>query len=338
MHTDIFDLPTPALLLDLSRLERNAARMKEKVHRSASRFVPRQDLQIDRRATRARRRRGRADHRLDAGRGALLFRARGHRHPLRSRHRAGEAARSRRPDPRRLQATDHPRHRRSRRLRCERSWKPRTSRIEALIEIDSDGHRAGVAPDDPLLIDIGRDFRRPSRGRDDPCGRFLRLPHARRIRSDGGAGTLTYSRKRPSACASPGFGCPIVSVGSTPTLHYARGLEGVTEVRAGVYAFGDLVQAELGTCAMDDIAIGVLASVIGHNRHRARTDRRRLPGAEPRSGHGRPAARLGLWRGLRPGRKSHRGRYRLLDQPGARHHHQPLRARSISSDSRSAGG
>ena len=29
-------------------------------------------------------------------------------------------------------------------------------KIEALIEIDSDGHRAGVAPDDPLLIEIGR--------------------------------------------------------------------------------------------------------------------------------------------------------------------------------------
>jgi len=28
--------------------------------------------------------------------------------------------------------------------------------IEALIEIDSDGHRAGVGADDPLLIDIGR--------------------------------------------------------------------------------------------------------------------------------------------------------------------------------------
>jgi D-serine deaminase-like pyridoxal phosphate-dependent protein len=44
----------------------------------------------------------------------------------------------------------------------------------------------------------------------------------------------------------------------------------VTEVRAGVYAFGDLVQAELGTCAIDDIAIGVLASVIGHNRQHGR--------------------------------------------------------------------
>jgi D-serine deaminase-like pyridoxal phosphate-dependent protein len=64
--------------------------------------------------------------------------------------------------------------------------------------------------------------------------------------------------------------CPMVSVGSTPTLHYARNLDGVTEVRAGVYAFGDLVQAELGTCAIGDIAIGVLASVIGHNRQHGR--------------------------------------------------------------------
>ena len=67
-----------------------------------------------------------------------------------------------------------------------------------------------------------------------------------------------------------GFACPIVSVGSTPTLHYARRLDGVTEARAGVYAFGDLVQAELGTCSTDDIAIAVLASVIGQNRQHGR--------------------------------------------------------------------
>jgi D-serine deaminase-like pyridoxal phosphate-dependent protein len=37
-----------------------------------------------------------------------------------------------------------------------------------------------------------------------------------------------------------------------------------------VYVFGDLVQAELGTCGFDDIAIAVIASVIGHNRHHGR--------------------------------------------------------------------
>jgi D-serine deaminase-like pyridoxal phosphate-dependent protein len=67
-----------------------------------------------------------------------------------------------------------------------------------------------------------------------------------------------------------GLPCPIVSVGSTPTISYARDLAGVTEARVGVYAFGDLVQAELATCAIDDIAIGVIASVIGHNRDHGR--------------------------------------------------------------------
>ena len=93
---------------------------------------------------------------------------------------------------------------------------------------------------------------------------------------------------------------PTVSVGSTPTLHYARGLDGVTEVRAGVYAFGDLVQAELGTCATDDIAIGVLASVIGHNRQHGRVliDAGFLAlSRSPR--HRRFAGRLGLWCGVR---------------------------------------
>jgi D-serine deaminase-like pyridoxal phosphate-dependent protein len=61
-----------------------------------------------------------------------------------------------------------------------------------------------------------------------------------------------------------GFPCPVVSVGSTPTSHFARNLDGVTEVRAGVYVFEDLVMAGIGVCKHDDIAISVVATVIGH--------------------------------------------------------------------------
>ena len=67
-----------------------------------------------------------------------------------------------------------------------------------------------------------------------------------------------------------GFPVEIVSIGSTPTVHYARTLKGATEARVGVYAFGDLVQLGLDTCKIDDIAISVLSSVIGHNRTRGR--------------------------------------------------------------------
>ena len=58
----------------------------------------------------------------------------------------------------------------------------------------------------------------------------------------------------------------MVSVGSTPTAHHAVDLSGVTEVRAGVFVFFDLVMAGIGICAIDDIALSVLATVIGHQR------------------------------------------------------------------------
>ena len=49
-------------------------------------------------------------------------------------------------------------------------------------------------------------------------------------------------------------------------------LDGVTEVRAGVYMFGDLFQAEIGTHDLDDIALTVLTSVIGRRPGRLLVD------------------------------------------------------------------
>jgi D-serine deaminase-like pyridoxal phosphate-dependent protein len=60
-----------------------------------------------------------------------------------------------------------------------------------------------------------------------------------------------------------GLPCAVISMGSTPTVTFATDLAGITEVRAGVYMFGDLVQAGIGTCSLDDIALSVLATVIG---------------------------------------------------------------------------
>jgi len=42
----------------------------------------------------------------------------------------------------------------------------------------------------------------------------------------------------------------------------------VTEVRTGVYVFQDLVMAGLGVCRVEDIALSVLATVIGHQREK----------------------------------------------------------------------
>jgi D-serine deaminase-like pyridoxal phosphate-dependent protein len=137
--------------------------------------------------------------------------------------------------------------------------------IEVLIEIDSDGHRAGVQPADPLLLEIG------GRLGDNLVGVMTHAGASYDCRTLAEFEAMAEQERALTVEAAErlralGFPCPIVSVGSTPTLHYSRNLDGVTEARAGVYAFGDLVQEELGTCSMEDIAIGVLASVIGHNR------------------------------------------------------------------------
>jgi len=68
------------------------------------------------------------------------------------------------------------------------------------------------------------------------------------------------------ALRARGRACPVVSVGSTPTATFAASFRGVSEVRTGVYMFQDLVMAGLGVCGVDDIALSVLGSVIGHQR------------------------------------------------------------------------
>ena len=145
--------------------------------------------------------------------------------------------------------------------------------IEALIEIDTDGHRAGIAPNDDLLIEVA------NRLGSGPGARLAGvMTHAGGSYSARKLGEFEgiAEREREGAVIagdrlrSAGFPIEVVSVGSTPTVHYARTLDGVTEARVGVYAFGDLVQAELGTCTMSDIAISVFASVIGQSRSHGR--------------------------------------------------------------------
>ena len=65
-----------------------------------------------------------------------------------------------------------------------------------------------------------------------------------------------------------GLPCPIVSIGSTPTATYAEHFDGVTEVRAGVFVFFDLVMAGINVCKVEDIVLSVLTTVIGHQKEK----------------------------------------------------------------------
>ena len=149
------------------------------------------------------------------------------------------------------------------------AWSRRSGdALPVLIEVDADGHRSGVGPRDAeALVAIGRAVADgaslrgvllhagDSYGLSDPAA-LRRAAEAERVAAVAAAEILRGA----------GLPCPVVSVGSTPTARYAETLAGVTEVRAGVFMIGDLFQAGVGSCTIDDIALTVLATVIGHQR------------------------------------------------------------------------
>ena len=138
-------------------------------------------------------------------------------------------------------------------------------RIPTLVEIDSDGHRAGIAPGDARLFEVADVLGDTLLGVMTHAGDSYNCESTDAIRA-------VAAREREAvvsaaaALRAHGHACPVVSVGSTPTAMFAESFAGVTEVRTGVYMFHDLVMAGLGVCAVDDIAVSVLASVIGHQR------------------------------------------------------------------------
>jgi len=142
--------------------------------------------------------------------------------------------------------------------------------VPVLIEVDVDGHRGGVAPGSPLLLEIGRHLHEQglqllgvmahagsSYDQQTPA-QLQAIAEQERAQS-----VLAAQRLRDAELP-----CPVVSIGSTPTALSAQRLHGVTEVRAGVYVFFDLVMAGVGVCSEEDIALSVLTTVIGHQVER----------------------------------------------------------------------
>lgn len=142
------------------------------------------------------------------------------------------------------------------------------------IEIDTDGHRSGIAPEDPRLLAVAAALRTS-----ESSGTVKAGAHLAGVMTHAGS---SYALNTPEALATmaeqeragcvraaqrlreAGHACEVVSVGSTPTALSARNLQGVTEVRAGVYVFFDLVMAGTGVCTPREIALSVLCRVIGH--------------------------------------------------------------------------
>ncbi len=139
-------------------------------------------------------------------------------------------------------------------------------RFDVWIEIDCDGHRSGLAAQDPVLIEVAHllnDGGMRLRGVMTHAGSSYELDTLEALQA--------LAEQERALCVSAartireaGLACAEVSIGSTPTALSALNLDGVTEVRAGVYVFFDLVMRNIGVCQADELALSVLTTVIGH--------------------------------------------------------------------------
>lgn len=146
--------------------------------------------------------------------------------------------------------------------------------IPFLIELDADGHRSGVPEGDDQRLRLIADT---------VAGTGAKLTgvmvHAGASYDENTENALVHAAeaerrtavKAASVLCEKGVEKPLVSIGSTPTAHFAENLDGVTEVRAGVFTLFDLFQMNVGVCQMEDIGLSVVATVIGHQRDKGWT-------------------------------------------------------------------
>lgn len=137
--------------------------------------------------------------------------------------------------------------------------------VRVWLKVDCGYHRAGVDPESEQLLALAGGIA------DAPGLQFAGiLTHsghayhafgeaARRAVADQERDVMVAAAQR---LRDAGIDVPEVSVGSTPAMTAVESLAGVSEMRPGNYAFFDYTQVALGSCAAQDVAVSVLASVV----------------------------------------------------------------------------
>jgi D-serine deaminase-like pyridoxal phosphate-dependent protein len=138
--------------------------------------------------------------------------------------------------------------------------------FKVLIKIDCGYHRAGVDPHGALAVTLARDLHESHTMRF--AGILTHSGHSYYARGREEIGRIAEEERRVMVEFSQrlqsvsGIGVPHISVGSTPALSFVEHLEGITEIRPGNYALYDYSQTVMGSCTVADCAATVLASVV----------------------------------------------------------------------------
>ena len=172
--------------------------------------------------------------------------------------------------------------------------------LGVLVEVDSGHHRTGVAAE--RAGDVAAVARRAGlqvRG----VFTFPGHGYAPGLAAQAAEDEVRTLSRAAESLRAVGIEPQVLSGGSTPTLAHAaawREVPSLTELRPGVYVFGDAQQWELGATEPADIALTCRATVVSHRRRRLVLDcGSKILGADRASyssGHGRllrqPHARI----------------------------------------------
>ncbi len=248
------DYGTPAVVVDLDRVERNIARLQEacdaaglvnrphiKTHKSPA--IARMQVEAGARGITCQKL-GEAEVMAEGGLDDILI-----SYNILGEHKLGRLGRLLGGGTRVTVAVDNP---------VTVEGLPRAAAIAGrdlavVVECDTGRRRAGVETPGEAVA-LARDIAgRPGLAF---AGLMLYAPE------DGVEATQRFLDEARAGLREAGLEAGIVSNGGTPNLKHLGRIEGVTEHRAGTYVFNDRMMVAGGAATLDDVALHVVATVV----------------------------------------------------------------------------
>lgn len=171
--------------------------------------------------------------------------------------------------------------------------------VPVFLKIDVGLHRCGLEADDPALPRLASRIHHSPHlelaGILSHAGQAYAAADAAGVREVARTEAVLMRRAR-AVIEGHGVPVPEVSVGSTPTVLASDDFDGITEIRPGNYVFMDRTPVRLGLAREDEVALTVLATVVGVNDHWIIVDSGSKTLSSDGGAHGAGAAGYGLAR------------------------------------------
>lgn len=268
---NLSELPTPALVLDVARVRRNAERMSERVKSMGARLRPHikthKCVEIARLQTTAQS----AALTVSTLAEASWFAARGftdltYAVPIEPGKFAAAIELARECERLALLTDD---------LETTTALNAAARAVgvslDLFLKVDCGYHRCGVEPHTKEAFEISRRIQDASHLRF--AGILTHAGHSYHSRNMEELQSIARHERDAlvefaAALRHENIPVPVVSIGSTPTISVVEHLEGVDEARPGNYIFFDAFQATLGSCRFEDCALTVLSAVVHRDASR----------------------------------------------------------------------